>query len=142
IGLDSDSNLIYTSGNWPMQQYITKADKQNGSIIWRYQMADSLGNNSIQIHKKDIYTLGAIVVNGPSTVVLSKIDGLGNLVWSKNITALGAGVSTSTFLVDKNNQIYIGGGACYASNYILSLDSNGNVLWLKSFSANAENLSS
>ncbi len=134
---------------------IVKLDS-DGSLLWKKQIPGINTNQDeatlrMQINTNDELVLtyssfGQITggtASGATDVVISKIDGDGNIIWTKqspNINTLTYDYPNSIF-IDKYNNIYIivnSNGDVLGTNYtgiynfyVLKLNNNGDILWVR-----------
>lgn len=125
-------SIVYSSGAFP-KSFITRTSYNNATVLWQYQLPDSITGVINQVHGKWIYTLCNVGSSPYGYLLLNKMDSSGNLAWSKKISLSNSFVNSVAFLVTKPHQLYIGGTNCGITNFICSLDSNGNQLWTNSY---------
>ncbi len=120
------TTFLFGVGN--RQPVLIKTDV-NGTILWSQKIGDGYGRSVYPTND------GGYIVAGGNGFNLSKMDGNGNLTWSKGIT-----YSTNLFPFcvkqTTDNGFIISGysqGPVYKDVYILKTDSTGNVLWSNIF---------
>ena len=142
VAVDSSDNILLLSKIFQGNCYnlwTFKFDPQ-GNQIWK-QCFDSGGSDhstNIAVDSFDnVFVIGSVHGNNTSTLVKYTLEGV--IVWSKTLPAY---FETGELVVDKNNNIILGGstsspslGNCY---YVAKLDSTGDLVWEKLLKSNSD----
>ncbi len=142
IATDSANNFVVTSHNSNGDLVVEKYDS-NGNLIWSktYSGAGFDHGYSVDVDNSDnVYVTGYTrsVLGGNSDVILLKYDSNGNLLWSRTFGG-AKDDSANSVTTDNSGNIYVTGRTqsftnSVASGLLLKYDSNGNLLWNKTFS--------
>lgn len=92
----------------------------------------------VQLSNGDFLICGTSTVSGPAIttqIFVSRLDSLGNIIWSKAYDAI-KNETAKSLIVTTNNEILVAGsttsfGIAYPKGLLLALDINGNQLWSK-----------
>lgn len=101
----------------------------NGSPLWEkmYQAADNEILRGIEVVGNDIFVAGysnSFNSNNNIEPFLLKLDGTGNILWSRKYTDSQASSGTSRAIVLHNGQLKYFAGNCY-----MDIDTDGNILY-------------
>lgn len=153
VVVDSSGN-VYVAGYTTISGYnlfLTKFDS-SGTLVWQKSYDNATGSEVGYKITADssgnLYVTGAAASNPPTStdynLLVMKLNASGEIVWQKNIgnasgsySEVGRGI-----VLDSSNNVYVAGSTSSPSGYkclVVKLDTDGNVLWQKSFTDGTNN---
>lgn len=132
-----------TTDDWDI--YFIKTNS-NGDVLWSKSYGGSygeIGNGIVELSDGNFMIIGTTLSfdNGNQDVYVTKIDELGNEIWSKTI---GGTMPENGFkIVEANDGIVLMGlttsfGSGNADVYLVKLSDSGELLWSKTYGGNDE----
>ncbi len=122
---------------------------QNGNLVWSKQFnggSNEVGE-SVALYPTGGFVLASTSSNTSSTfseIIISRTDTSGNILWTQKFSGSGNDV-VEQLAVLNNGKIIIAGSTNLCSNaftcgFGMQLDSNGSILWSRSFEKESNNL--
>ncbi len=116
----------------------------NGTVLW----SKTYSYNQLNVHNSDFKVLSneeIIVVgarNGSFNPIVTKFNTTGEIIWQASLSLAYEGYGFVQPFPDDNSYFIYGkyGIGSINNNYIARLDSNGEILWIKDFSAYARHI--
>ncbi|MEM2935190.1 MAG: hypothetical protein QXF32_02370 [Candidatus Thermoplasmatota archaeon] len=135
--VDVVNESIYVAGSSNGKAILLKFDI-DGKFIWNVTISDSSVVNDLKFYNGYIYLVGEIGEENKD-VFIAKIDEKNNTLWIKRWG--GSGNETAYGIDIYDNKIYICGttsgfGAISKRIFILKYDTDGNLLWVKTWGGN------
>ena len=142
----TNDNKIIACGsvfrNSPLSEnsYIIKTDS-SGNKEWDNEFSDSLyssASNIIQTNSDRFYLTGSTVTNtfsGDYYCIVKSIDSKGKLIWNR---IFGKKKHGGNIILNSDDKLYIGGyfDSSGARMHLCKLDTNGQIIFLKSYNQN------
>jgi hypothetical protein len=132
LAISSNNNTIIISSLSSGSYFIILKIDKSGKVLWRKSFISPgpcYAERVAELKDKNILTLIA-KYSSPniSSLILTKIDSLGKVIWQKEYSASGS------IYKDCNLFIVDGGFIINSNNTILRIDTLGNVVWSKTYS--------
>jgi len=137
--MDVMNESIYVGGSSNGKAILLNFDI-DGKFIWNVTISDSSVVNDLKFYNGYIYLTGEVGEDNKD-VFVAKIDENGNISWIKK---WGGSSSDMAYGIDVyDNKIYICGttfgfGAISKRIFILKYDTDGNLLWVKTWGGNKD----